>query len=348
MNKKSKYFSQFEHEFFRPIAPAPDETIFTYVDPWVISYLTPEEKLAAEELLLQALKQKIDERWLYGVKELKSQKGLLLLRALFPQERDPKAKVQMAETILGVDPNAPEVSYVLEIMRSSSETSIKVIALYLLKHLLEAHLEQKELPDLILNTLFESLKDKEVGVRKCAYDQLKDHFQLRYFTPKNDPILASLSMQESPIQYERAVQALKDQINSKVVFPFSREKYIEMVDEIAKQPITGEPSSCEVCRKFPQEISANLANNEAIPNKSELEDAITLLSSNNCIKRCPLCSRLYRYLYHYFYYIAGQSEEDETLIRCDREGAIELMDDYLKYHVSPQKIIKCGDFLVIE
>lgn len=348
MSKKSKFFSQFEYEFFRPIAPAPDETIFTYIDPWVISFLPPEEKQAAEDLLLHALQEKIDERWLYGIRELKSQKGLLLLHELFPQELDSKKKVLIAETILALDPNAPESNYVIEVIRSSAEISIKVIALSMLKHMLEAELEQRELHELVLDTLFEVLKDNEGAVRKCAYDQLKDYFQLRYFTPKNDPIFTLLTKQESPIQYERAVQALKDRIKNKEGHPFSRAKYIEMVDEITKRPITGEPSSCEVCKKFPQEISADLASNEAIPNKSELEDAITLLSSNNCIKRCPLCFRLYRYQYHYSYYIAGQSEEDEILMRCDREGAIELMDDYLKYHVSPHTIIKCGDFLVIE
>ena len=348
MNKKSKYFSQFENEFFRPIIRDPNETIFTYIDPWVISYLTPEEKQVAEDLLLHALQQKVDERWLYGLRELKSQKGLALLKELFPREQNIKNKILIAETILAIDPNAPESNDVVEVIQSSAENSIKITAMYSLRHLLEADLKRKELHDLVLNTLFDSMMDNEVKVRKCAYDLLQDHFQLRHFTPKNDPILALLTKQESPIQYERAVSALKEQINSKLVYPFSRRKYIEMVNEITQRPIVGEPFSCEICKKFPQEISADLASNEAIPNKSELEDAIILLSSNNCIKRCPLCFRLYRYQYHYFYYIAGQSEEDETLIRCDREGAIELMDDYLKYHVSPQTIIKCGDFLVIE
>ena len=347
MNKKSKYFAQFEYEFFHPIVRDPNETIFTYVDPWVISYLTPEEKLAAEELLLHALQQKIDERWLYGVQELKSQKGLLLLKELFPQEPDSKKKILIAETILALDPNASELSYVVEVLRSSAETSIKITAITILRHLLDAKLNQREAHELILSTLFQSLKDKEWRIRSWAYDRLNDHFQLRHFTPKNDPILALLRKQERPIQYEEAVQALKERIKGKEIYQFSREKYIEMVDEITKRPIAGEPSSCEICKEFPQEISADLASNEAIPNKSELEDAITLLSSNNCIKRCPLCLRLYRYHYHYFYYIP-ESEEDETLMRCDRAGAIELMDDYLKYHISPRKIIRCGDFLVIE
>jgi hypothetical protein len=348
LSKKSKYFSQFEYEFFRPINPAPDETIFTYIDPWVISYLTPEEKLTAEDLLLNALQQRIDERWLYGIRELKSQKGLLLLHKLFPEELDSKKKVLIAETILALDPNAQESNFVVEVIRSSAVISVKVIALYTLKHLLEAKLEQKETREVVLNSLFEALKDSEWEVRRCAYDQLKDYFQLRYFTPKNDPIFTLLTNQEKPIEYEKAIQTLKERIESKEVYPFSREKYIEMVDEITNQPVIGEPSSCEICKKFPQEISADLASNEAIPNKSELEDAITLLNSHSCIKRCPLCFRLYRYLYHYFYYVAGQSEEDESLIRCNREGAIELMDEYLRYHVSPRKIIKCGDFLVID
>ncbi|MDD1778686.1 MAG: hypothetical protein LUQ65_11015 [Candidatus Helarchaeota archaeon] len=348
MSKKSKFFSQFEYEFFHPIVRDPNETIFTYIDPWVISYLTPEEKQIAEDLLLRALQQKVDERWLYGVRELKSQKGLALLKELFPQEQNSKNKIMIAETILAIDPNAPESNYMMEVIRSSAENAIKITALYSLRHLLEAELKQKELHNLVLNTLFDSMADNDVKVRKCAYDLLKDHFQLRHFTPKNDPIVTLLTKQESPNQYEQAVSALKEQINNKVVYPFSRRKYIEMVNEITKRPITGEPSSCEVCSKFPKETSADLASHEAIPNKSELEDAITLLSSNNCIKRCPICFRLYKYQYHYFYYIAGQSEEDESLVRCDREGTIELMDEYLKYHVSPRTIVKCGDFLVIE
>ncbi len=348
MNKKSKYFSQFEYEFFHPIAPAPDETIFTYVDPWVISYLASEEKQMAEELLLNALQQKIDERWLYGVRELKSQKGLSLLKELFPPEQNTKNKILIAETILALDPNAPESNYVVEVIRSSAESSIKIIAIHILSHLLEAELERKDAHELVLNTLFDSMMDNDVKVRKCAYDRLKDHFQLRHFIPKNDPIFALLTKQESPIQYKKAIQALKGRIKSKEIHPFSREKYIEMVDEITKEPSTGEPSSCEVCKKFPQETSADLASNETILNKSELEDAITLLNSNSCIKRCPLCFRLYRYHYHYFYYIAGQSEEDESLTRCDRLGAIELMDDYLKYHIPPRIIIRCGNFLAID
>lgn len=348
MNKKSQYFSQFEYEFFRPIAPAPDETIFTYIDPWVISYLTSEEKQVAEELLLNALQQKIDERWLYGLRELKSQKGLSLLRELFPHEQKIKNKILIAETILALDPNAPESNYVVEIIRSSAESSIKIIAMYILSHLLEAELKRIDSCELVLNTLFDSMMDNDVKVRKCVYDRLKDHFQLRHFTPNNDPIFALLTKQESPIQYEKAVQVLKERIKSKEIYPFSREMYIEMVYEIVGELSIGEPSSCKVCKNFPKETSADLASNEAIPNKSELEDAITLLNSHNCIKRCPVCSRLYRYHYHYFYYIAGQSEEDESLIRCDREGAIELMDEYLKYHVPPRKIIRCGNFLAID
>ncbi len=347
MNKKSRYFSQFEYEFFRPIAPAPDETIFCYIDPWVISYLTPEEKQVAEALLLQALRQKIDERWLYGLRELQSQKGLLLLRDLFPHEPDMNNKILMAETILALDCNAPESHYVMALLKSSVETSIKIKALYILRHILEGRINLKELNELVLNTLFESLKDTAVEVRKCAYDRLNDHFNLRYFTPKQDPILALLSHPENPLQYEKAVQSLQARIQSKEIYPFSREKYIQLLDEIIKQP-TRDPSSCEVCKKFPDAISADLANDEAIPHKSELENAITLLNAHNCIKRCPLCFRLYYYQYHYFYYIAGQSEEDERLSRCDRAGAVELVDAYLQYYVPPERILRCGDFLVID
>ena len=349
MTQKSKYFSQFEYEFFRPIPPlTPDTTIFTYIDPWVISYLTSEEKQVAEELLLQALRQKIDERWLYGLRELKSQKGLSLLRDLFPQEQDTKNKIMIAEIILAIDPNAPELNYVIDVIKSSTESPIKITALYVLYHLLEVELNQKDSHELILNTLFESMEDKEDKVRKCAYGRLIEYFNLRYVTPKVDPILQLLEKRHSQIQDRKAIRLLKKRIESQEIYPFSREKYVELVNEITGKPVNLEPSSCEVCKKFSQEMSADLANNEMIPDKAELEDAITLLSSKNCIKRCPLCFRLYKYQYHYTYYIAGQSEEDEGLIRCDRQGAIELMDEYLQYHVPPEKIIRYGDFMVID
>ena len=349
MTQKSKYFAQFEYEFFRPIPPlAPDTTIFTYIDPWVISYLSSEEKQEAEELLLQALRQKIDERWLYGVRELKSEKGFSLLRDLFPQEPDTKNKIMIAEVILALDPNAPELNYVIDVIRSFAESSIKITALYILSHLLEVELNQKESHELILNTLFESMKDKEDRVRKCVYGRLIEHFNLRYVTPKNDPIFQLLENRHSQIQYKKAIQWLKKRIESKEIYPFSREKYVELVNEITREPVTLEPSSCEICKKFSQEMSADLANNEAIPDKAELEDMITLLSFKNCVKRCPRCGRLYCYTYHYMYYIAGQSEEEETLSMCTRETAIEMMDEYLRYHVSPRSIIRCGDFIVID
>jgi hypothetical protein len=52
--------------------------------------MKPEEQQEAESLILRALQNKIDDRWLFGIQELKSQKGLELLKELLPKENDPE------------------------------------------------------------------------------------------------------------------------------------------------------------------------------------------------------------------------------------------------------------------
>lgn len=348
IDNKSKYFSQFEYEFFRPFPPK--TPLFYVIDPWVIQNLTTDEKQKAEELLIQRIniEQKIDERWLWGLKELKSEKGLILLKKLFSQEKDILNKILIADTILALDQKGAEIDFIIGIIKSSIKRSIKIKALWVLYPLFWIKSEKLDLHELITDTLFNSMTDHFYDVRKTAYNLLIKYFDLKYFTSKRDPILTLLKKINNQIKYKEAVRLLKEKIASKEIYPFTHDKYIQIVNEITNKSIGIDINSCKICKNLPDTINADIADHEAIPQPiSKLENIISMSGYKNCIKRCPICNRLYRYEYHYMYYIT-ESEENEILYRCGPEGAIKMIDEYLEYHIPPRNIIRYGEFIVIE
>ena len=59
---KSKEFTKFEFYFFRDVDLRKD--LFVIIDPSTIDDLSEEEKILAEDMLIEALESKLDKRWL--------------------------------------------------------------------------------------------------------------------------------------------------------------------------------------------------------------------------------------------------------------------------------------------
>ncbi|MBK5113562.1 MAG: hypothetical protein KGD59_11355 [Candidatus Heimdallarchaeota archaeon] len=108
-------------------------------------------------------------------------------------------------------------------------------------------------------------------------------------------------------------------------------------------------TDCKICNKIPDKSYADMAEGESLDKyTAELETAIIIAYYNDCIMRCPICGRLYVYDYHYEYFVNGQSEEEEELIRTDTKGAINKIDKFIKQGYDFKKITKCGIFLKID
>ncbi|MFW9921804.1 MAG: hypothetical protein ACFFDW_00755 [Candidatus Thorarchaeota archaeon] len=346
-SEKSKAFSRFEHYFFEIEIP-PNANIFQHIDMWTIDKLNPEEKIIAENMLIDAIKTRIEPRLLYGLEEIKTERAYNILLELFLNENNLENKLRLAYSLVRINNKAPVLQLLDETIRSTESEKIKLSALYPIFWIREIVFSDHQISELILTILFNAMSDEHLNVRLYAYDILQDYFKMKDYTSIYDEIKQQLTEENELQYYKKTVQLYKEKITSKKELPFSRDKIVQFINEkFTRTPIIP-VQQCKICKEIPEKVEADIAAGESIERySSKLEKIIIIAYYKNCIKQCPICKRLYSYSYHYEYLITN-SEEEEYLSRIDHHQALQMIDNYLDMGFKFDKIIICEPFLKID
>jgi len=346
-NKKSKEFTKFEFYFFRAVDLTKD--LFVILDPSTIDDLSEEEKIIAENMLVEALESKLDKRWLWGLEEIGSDKAYEFLWKLFKREKNAYDKCRIAFSLVRIDAGAQVLDYLFEVIKSEENEQVKEKALSPLYWNKEIRYEKQELNELYLTILHTAMLDNYEKIRSYAYSILVEYHDMRKFLPLNDPIKSTISELRPKKDYQKAIQQFQELVGTKQEFPFSRKLVFQSIKELPDNPPTIDLSDCEICTQIPDKNYADMAEGKSLDMyTSKLETVIIIAYYNDCIMRCPICGRLYVYDYHYEYFVNSQSEEEEELIRTDTKGAISKIDKFIKQGYEFKKITKCGIFLKID
>jgi hypothetical protein len=315
------------------------------LDIWTISQLNDEEKKIAEKMLIAALSKKYDRRWIYGLEELKTKAAYKFVFDWFNREDIEYTKSRLAYSLVRIDGNAPVLDYIQEILSSDASKDTKMVALNCFFWIKEAGLKENERAQWYLTVLFDTLIDDIKEVRLYAYDLLTEYYGTKDFTPLKDEVHDILSNEHKKSEYQRAAQMFEDRIKSMKVDPVKRKLIVDHIKSLPDNPPSLEISDCEICSNIPDNVSADMAAGESLDfYKSKLERVIILAYYKNCIMRCPICGRLYRYKYEYEFLVGWSSEEDEYLSRTDIDGVMELVDGFMKSHEF-KHVIRSGIFL---
>jgi hypothetical protein len=349
LNKeKSKQFSKFEYNFFELDIPS-SANLFTYIDPWTIDQLSPEEKLIAEDMLIEALSKEIKRVWLFGLSEMETDKSYDFLMKLFDKEKDIYTKTQLSSSIIRINLSAPVLEFINDVIQSDEPESTKSSALSTIYWLKNSQFKKKEKNELYQTILHSAFTDKNKKIRKQAYEILKERFGMRKYTPIKDPILEIILEERKKEDYTKALQIFEKNVESKEILPFSRKAIVQFIKELPNNPPEIKIIDCEICKTIDDREYADMMADESLKNStSKLETVIIISYYEDCIKRCPLCGRLYVYDYHYEYFVNSQSEEEETLTRSDSKGAMKKIDKFIKQGYDFKKITKCGIYLKID
>ncbi|TET27927.1 MAG: hypothetical protein E3J70_10975 [Candidatus Heimdallarchaeota archaeon] len=344
---KSKEFTKFEFYFFRDVDLRKD--LFVILDPSTIDDLSEDEKVLAEDMLIEALESKIDKRWLFGLEEIESDKAYEFLWKLFNREKNAYDKCRIAFSLVRIDAGAQVLDYLFEVIKSDENEQVKEKALSPLFWNKEIRYEKEELNELYLLILHTAVLDNFEKIRSYAYSILVEYHNMKQFLPLIDITKSILSELRPKKDYQKAIQQFQELVDSKQKFPFSRKIVYQSIKELPNNPPTISLKECEICNQIPDKSYADLADDKSLDNyKSKLETVIVIAYYNDCIMRCPICGRLYDYDYHYEYFVNSQSEEEEELIRTDTKGAIAKIDKFIKQGYEFKKITKCGIFLKID
>ncbi|MHA1211405.1 MAG: hypothetical protein ACTSSH_02995 [Candidatus Heimdallarchaeota archaeon] len=344
-NEKSAVFKKFEFYFFRDVDL--DKPLSHILDPHTVKDLTTEEKLVAEKKLVEALKTKIDKRWLFGLEEINSKRTYEFLLKLYKQDNELMDKIDIASSLLRFNKNAPVMNFLIEVLNSDNTVYTKKQALDAL-YWLKGYTFDPKKEELFLTTLYNAMTDSEKEIRSFAHYIVSDHFEMSEFTPVNDIVEKTIS-EELPIEeYQIAVATLRKRIASKENFPFDREIVNKTIIDLPDNPPTVKSSDCRICWKIPDDIKVDITEDKSLTKFTSQLDTVVIISYyEDSVKRCPICGQLYVYRYHYEYFVNSQTEEEERLIRSDSAGAIKLVDDFLNEGYEFRSLTKCGLILKI-
>lgn len=325
----------------------PSKELFLQIDPWVCDQLKGEERDIAKNRLISAIKERIDKRWLYAILEMCVAETIPILENYLKNESDLQTQVEIVKTIVGIDEDHPSFSVFHDILKLNNHEDAKLQAIYAFQLLkIKNQITQKNLED-FTDSLFRALLDQSPKIRLTAYSCLIEYvYKMRIFVPKIDPIKTLLEELNNPVDWQKAKTQLQDWLKSKKTESFTIDRAKYLIRKVMDRPISISKKECNICKEIPEEIHADMSAGEGIPSFIEkLDDILILGSSSSKIKRCPLCGRLYSYVYHYSYYLAGQSEEEEHLSVANSDMAIQFLESYLQSYVKPKYIIHCGDFI---
>ncbi|NHJ46608.1 MAG: hypothetical protein FK733_02360 [Asgard group archaeon] len=345
--EKSPQFKKFEHYFFELEIP-PNAILGQYIDIWTIDQLSSEEKLIAEDMLIEALSYEIRKVWLYGLAEMQTEKAYDFLMNLFEKEKDLYSKTQLSFSLVTIKLGAPVLDFINKIIYSNEPERIKYSAMSTLYWLKNAQYEEQEMNDFYETILYSAMIDKNMKVRKYAYEILQERFKMDEFTSFDDPILKLLSEDGKKKDYQNAVSLFKRNVESKEIIPVNRKTIANFINNLPNNPPIIDISNCEICSTIKDKEYADIEKDESLDSiTKKLETIITIAYYKDCIKRCPICGRLYSYDYHYEYFACSDNDEEETLTRTDSKGAMAHIDLYLKAY-DFKKIIIVSYFLKID
>ena len=339
-------FKKFLHNLFEMEIP-PNAILFQFMDPYTVSDLTDEEKQKAEVLLIDALQTKIEKRWLYGISEVNSDKGYNFLLSLFEKENDVFNKTMIAVYLLMMNKEAPVLEFLNRVIESKESEGTKLKALEGLYMLVNHVSSDENRNELFLSILYKNMSNPSKKIRENVYSKLMDHFDMRKFTPNNDHIARILQENHTSEDYQKLVEEFKVRVGAKEITDFSVEKVIDFINKLPDNSQTIEIANCEICKNIPANSHADIAEGNSLDEyKSKLETSIIFAYYESCIMRCPICGRLYDYMYQYDYYVCSTSDEDEYLNRTGKKEAIKKVKKFSKSYQF-KKIITCDTFLKI-
>lgn len=345
--KPSKSFEKFLYYFFERKMP-PNERLFHAIDPSTVKELPAHEKLKAEEMMIEALKEKIDRRWLFGIEEINSKRGYIFLLELFKKEKIVFNKAMIAGNLLRMDREAPVLKYLVGVVESKEIEGTKLKALESMYWLVDQKSKDERRNELFLSMLFIGMSDSSCEIRKNVYDKLKGYFEMRIFTPKNDSIIKILESELTRDEYLDAVREFKARVEAKETTTFTIEKVINFINKLPDNLKTITISDCSICKNIPPSLSADMTAEESLDAyKAKLETTVVFAYYEPSLMSCPICGRLYDYNYHYDYYACSTSDEDEYLTRIDKKKAIAKVKKFTKNYEF-KKIIQCQNFLKID
>ena len=342
---KSKEFQKFEFYFFREVDLS--KNLFTILDPSTIDNLSEDEKKIAEKMLIEALEEKIDKRWLFGLEEIGSGTAYEFLWEMFEKEENAYDKCQLAFSLVKINAGSQVLDYLFEVIKSDENEQVKERALSPLYWNKDIRYESKNYNELFQTILHTAIADKYIKIRLYAYEILIEYHDMDDFIPIKDHFKIAFSETKSKKEYKEILKRFLELVESKQEHPVSRKLIIQAIKELPNNPSTLKISDCEICSKIPEKSYADMAEDKSLENyTSKLERVIIFAYYKDCIMRCPICGRLYIYDYHYEY-LVNKSEEEEELIRTDTKGAISLVDRFIKSSYEFKKITKCGIFLKV-
>ena len=341
-HNRSKEYERFEYYMFE-MRDNLNELLFKMIDMSIIKALSDEEKVTAQAVLMAALEKKFDRRWLWGMGEFKTKEAYDLVMNLYDTVEIIYIKAQYASSLLRMDPDAPVLDFVQQVLRSDESLDTRLNTLSALYPLYDAEFDNEEQHQMCLSILFDSMVDEAERIRLFAYWVLKRYYKMKEFTPIDDPVLNTLKSEE----YETAVQLFKDRVQSIEVTPISREKIVQWIRDLSDDSQVIEIAECETCRMIPDRASACMTWGESLDEyKSKLETALRFgrANDNSCVMRCPICRRFYIYTYEFYVYKYEKPDENEYLDRVKIDDVIKLVDEILEYP-GYTKIMTCGNFL---
>ena len=346
-DKPSKKFEKFLYYFFE-IKMALNESLFHKIDPYTIKELPADEKPKAEEMMIEALKDKIDRRWLYGIEEINSKRGYSFLLDLFNKEKVVFNKTMIAGNLLRMDIEAPVLEFLISVVESKEVEGTRLKALESLYWMVGHKSKDERRDELFVSLLFRGMTDVSSKIRKNVYDKLKDHFDMRIFTPRKDSIAKIIEEEHTREEYQDAVLEFKERVEAKEITTFSVEKVVDFINKLPDNSKTMTITNCPICNEIPSSLSADMAAEESLDEyKTKLEIIVVIAYYEPSIMRCSICGRLYDYDYHYDYYVCSTSDEDEYLTRIDKKKAIAKVKKFAKNYEF-KKIIQCQNFLKID
>lgn len=320
--------------------------LFRMIDPWIVDALSEEEKGIAQGILMRALKESFDRRWLWGLGELGTDEAYEFVLDLYQKEPIDSMRVNYAYTLMWMNKDAPVLDYIQEVLKSSEPEDVKMRALSALYPLSDKEFQNEARHKIYLSILFDTMKDTSEGLRLFAYDMLKDHYGMKEFTPNDDKVVTILTSSKKVQDFDRATQLFRERVESIEVKPVSRKAIAQWVTERLHDPPSIEPEDCEICKKIPERSAADMTEGESLDSFTErLETAILFAYYKNRVMRCPVCGRLYLYRYEYEYLIP-RSEEDEYLEKTDSDSMMAFIDSFLKAY-DFKRIIICGNFMKV-
>ncbi|MFW9794508.1 MAG: hypothetical protein ACFFEE_09405 [Candidatus Thorarchaeota archaeon] len=346
LNKRSKAYERFEYYMFEMKDDLSKSFVDT-IDTKIIYALSDEEKVSVQTVLIAALEEKFDRRWLWGLEKLKTKEAYDFVMNLYNTEEIISIKAEYAHSLLQMNPDAPVLEFVQQVVKFHESLDTRMSALSSLYPLYDAAFSNEDQHQMCLSILYDAMVDEAEKIRLLAYWILKRYCKMKEFTPIDDPVLNTLKSEE----YETAVQLFKDRIQSIEITPISREKIIQWIRDLPDDSQDIEIAECETCRVIPARATVWITRKVSLTEyKSKLETALRFGQNKDTndeisVMRCPICGRFYIYT-HEFYFEKYRSDEKEHLDRVKIDAVIELVDEILENPgYTYTKIMTCGNFL---